>query len=1106
MSATASHANSSNPYWLSERYALAMSAGKTGILDWSLETGEFYIDPTLKALLGYQDEEVENTLESWYALTHQDDQTRLKQVFEQCLQGGLQNFEIDRRMLRKDHSICWFIARGRVLRDEQGRLLRLIGTDTDISMRKQIGLDLQQRDHLLQGLSRATQQLLTTPDYEAAIYQALKKLGEAASVDRVYVLENRVNLQGEQEMWQQYHWLSPKIPPTPLQRQNGQKFSYDRQLPSWYQQLETGQAIAASIKNLSTTEQAVLTPLGIASILVMPIHFQGSFWGCIAFDDCRQQRDWSPHEMTMLQVAGDSIRATIARQQSEYALRESEIKFRSIIENSRDAILIVDQQGCILFANPAAETLFQRSSEQLTGQPFALDMPLQEGSQEMEISDQAGNIHIIERQIARSRWEDQDVFIASLHEITTRKQAEQALLHAKESAESANRVKSEFLATMSHEIRTPMNGVIGMTELLLQTSLTPLQRQYIDTLRSSGKGLLSVINDILDFSKIEAGKLELDHIDYELPALIEDIVMMFASQAQQKGLELLYQLPLSLPTQTFNGDPGRLRQILVNLLGNAIKFTHHGAVFLQVECSHASTQALLEFKVSDTGIGIKAEDQIRLFTPFTQADSSTTRHYGGTGLGLVIARKLVALMAGEIGVHSQPQQGSTFWFKVPLQLGTTLSNMRVAEKRPELSGLRVLIVDDHPDSQNLLSRQLQHWGMLTQVAGYGEEALSLMNELRTIDGVVPLDLIIIDQDMPDMNGIMLATRIRQQASLKSLPLLFLMPIHHLERIEIDYQLLPFIHKPVNSITLQQGVLQALGYESIESADNEELNQHNHLRTEHIDPHWQCPYRLLLVEDNLINQQVILKMLNNLSCTVDVANNGKHALEMLKKHHYALIFMDCHMPGMDGFETTAVIREQEDKLSEQQAMPIIALTANAMPGDRDRCLQAGMSDYLSKPVSSHDLYQMLRRWLEAVTETTPKTPASHKPDDSKATRDTTKATTKLLVISQTMIQRLRKEQKDGNINWLIDLYLQELPHYLQEIEQALNLQDADALYLSAHKCKGSTSSFGGQELCAVCLQLEQAARKMELDTAQDYIKALKPAAARIKTALESLKYA
>ncbi len=696
------------------------------------------------------------------------------------------------------------------------------------------------------------------------------------------------------------------------------------------------------------------------------------------------------------------------RHTSEMRLRNEQERTKMIVDHALDAIISVDAAGIIIDWNPQAETLFGWEKEEVVGHLLSEKIIppdfreahnhgfkefLRTGkgtmvNQRLEVSalNRHGDIFPIEICVNPFTVDGNTIFSAFIRDITQRKEAERALHHAKEAAEHAAKAKSEFLATMSHEIRTPMNGIIGMTGLLLDTDLKAEQFQFAETVRSSGEALLTIINDILDFSKIEAGKLDVETVDFDLRVSMEDSLDLLAEKAGSKNLELIGCVDARVPT-ALRGDPGRFRQVLLNLVGNAVKFTPSGEVIIRITLQEETAEkALINVTVQDSGIGIDPDVQQKLFQPFQQADGSTTRQFGGTGLGLAICKQLVELMGGTIGVDSQKGQGSTFWFtseflKQPIQSRIILS------PKP-LHGLRMCCVDNHPVNRHLLEEYAKDWGVRCTSASTPAEALHLLH--TAFQQHDPFDIAVLDRTMPGMDGLTLAQTIKNDSQLSAIRLVLLSSLGQRgdagEAKAAGFS--GYLTKPIRQNVLKHTLETVMGLlpETLKDPEAPVITRFATLESSE-----KRRKRVLIVDDHQVNQQLAVMMIERLGHKADVAANGQEAVEACLKIPYDLVLMDCHMPIMDGYEATRTIRKTERDKSEVKSqelgvngeaketelsqtshsllcaphcfhLPIIAMTANAMPEDRDKCLQAGMDDYLPKPIRADDLAQALQRWL------------------------------------------------------------------------------------------------------------------------------------------------
>ncbi|MBI9076750.1 MAG: response regulator [Desulfatibacillum sp.] len=763
----------------------------------------------------------------------------------------------------------------------------------------------------------------------------------------------------------------------------------------------------------------------------------------------------------------------------EAALRVSEERNRALLEATPDAVAVYDGIGNVVYVNPAFEEQFGWTMDELLGKPLDFVPPEEKAKTEKLIAQlRTGDSVLVEtRRLTKDGrlldiqasasmfWDKDHRFLGTvviIRDITERKKAEQILKEAKRAAEAANVAKSQFVANISHEIRTPMNGVIGMTGLLLDTDLDQRQREFAETIRSSASNLLNVINDVLDFSKIEAEKLELESISFDLRFTLEDTCDLLAIKAQEKGLEFMCMVDPDVPSLLL-GDPGRLRQILINISNNAIKFTKVGEVLIRVSMVREEGDlAILRFSVSDTGIGIPKEKQGELFAPFTQMDTSTTREYGGTGLGLSICKRLVELMDGEIGISSQPGEGSTFWFSLPFG-----RQNQAAPPLPmgNIQGQRILIVDDNATNRRLLAVLLETWGCRFDETPDAPAAQKRLREaaLKEKD---PYAVVITDMQMPVMDGERLGRLIKEDPDLSPTALIMMTSIANrgdaarLSHIGFS----AYLTKPIKQSVLFDCLQTVLGEEkpAQTAAAKPILTRHAIAESK------KRRYRLLLVEDNTINRKVAMNILKNLGFRADEVVNGKEALRALEELPYDLVLMDCQMPEMDGYEATRQIRRQGSRVLNRE-IPIIAMTAHAMAGDREKCLNCGMDDYISKPVEPLILSQVVEKWLQNAVATVAAIQAfTAKPESAVFDR-------------KGLISRMLDDQE--LVRDVLNAYLEDFPAQMRMLRQALDEDNATLAHLKAHTLAGASGNVGALAVRKTAYRMERAAREGDLEKAR-----------------------
>ncbi|HLO50014.1 MAG TPA: PAS domain S-box protein [Kamptonema sp.] len=1044
-----------------ERFRSAFDCAAIGMALVALNGRWLKVNSSLCKLLGYSEAELLST--DFQTLSHPDEISTDLEFSRQTIAGEIDTFQMEKRYFHKLGHTVWALLNVSLVRDDRGQPLYFISQIQDISDRKQAEEALLEREE----------------QFRATFEQAAVGIGHGALDGKLLLVNQKycdiLGYTHEEMLTKTFLEITH---PDDLNADN----DYMRQL------------IAGEIPYFSMEKRYIRKD-------------GSSVWANLTVSLMRGPDGTPKYDMGVIEDIS-------ARKQTEAALQASEERWQLALKGSNDGIWDWNVQTNEVFYSP-------RWNEILGEPEGAIANNLDEWSNRVHSDDidavrtaiadhfaKKTSFYITEHRIqckngsykwilhrGRATWDEAGNplrMVGSATDITDRKQAEQqrseliaSLQEARDAAESATRAKSEFLANMSHEIRTPMNAVIGMTSLLLDTPLTPEQRDFVETVRTSGEALLTLINDILDFSKIEAGKLELEQQPFDLRDCIEASLDLLAPKAAEKGLDLAYIIDGD--ASTIVGDMGRLRQILVNLLSNAVKFTAVGEVVVAVTAHKKNEQNLLlvdpespnchptafyeiHFAISDTGIGIPAEKMSRLFHSFSQVDASTTRQYGGTGLGLAISKRLCEIMGGTMWVESsgilagnppleervenacssqnsklktqnsklKTSPGSTFHFTIKASGAPSQRRLYLSGVQPQLTGKRVLIVDDNATNRQILRLQTQKWGMISQEAASGVEALDFLGNSELYD------VAILDVQMPQMDGLTLASEINKFERIKPIPIVLLTS---LSLTVADAAVC--LTKPIKPAQLYEVLL------SIITGQNQ-VRESERIPVLTLNP-TPSPLRILLTEDNFVNQKVALRILERLGYRADVASNGLEALEALQRQTYDVVLMDVQMPEMDGLEASRYINQHWPI---QQRPRIIAMTANAMQGDREKCLEAGMDDYISKPIQFSELAQALSQ-CHFLGDFTSSTATNLTPDaiDRKLLR---------------VLFPIESQDDLDFLNNLINSYLEDASKQLQTLRLAASRSDAIALKRTAHTLKSTSSNFGAKTLSKLCKVLESAA--------------------------------
>ncbi|MDQ3896860.1 MAG: response regulator [Actinomycetota bacterium] len=1081
-----------------QQLAEAQHLAHVGSWEWDVGTGNIEWSDEQYRLMGLEPGSVRPTLESFMERVHPEDAPRLTRAIEAALESN-RHFAIDFRITTPGGDVRWMHGRGEAVAAEGGRPTRMRGTGHDITEQKRMQAALVKEAVLLRGLLQtvavaaneattvngaiqvAIEQICAFTGWPVGHASLSNEPGEPFTSMGIWHLDDPHRFDAFRRATEETS-LPPGVGLWRSVVTSG--------APTWILDVATDPVFARS----EAARQS-----GIVSAFALPLSVGKQATALLEFFSTKSE----PVDDQLLEVmtqVGKQLGLVVEKIGAFEKLQASNERNRTIVETASDAFVEMDERGLIADWNRSAEAMFGWTRDEVVGRELAaVIIPEELRSAHREglrhylatgegraMSDRLrvdairknGARFPVEVALWEVRSETSRSFNAFVRDTSQQKATEDALASARDQALEASRMKSEFLANMSHEIRTPMNAVIGLTGLLLDTDLDETQRRYADGARSAGEGLLSIINGILDFSKIEAGKIELEQVDLDLRDVVEESVGLLAGAAAAKGIDLAAWCYPNLPTAV-QGDPVRLRQILLNLVGNAVKFTEQGQVVVQarpLEVDDASVVA--RFDVIDTGIGIDAASYDRLFVSFSQADTSTTRRYGGTGLGLALVKRLVDLMGGEVGVESEPGRGSTFWFSVRLARCPEATPPPVLP--PSLAGVRALVVDDNATNCLILGQQLAAWGVRPDTAQDAHHALELLRSAAEAGD--RYGVAVVDMQMPGTDGLGLAEAITADPTVAGIPVIVLSSAGSVAAApRAEAGIAASLMKPVRQSDLHDALVRALAPAPPEPAV---------VDREHAAPPKPAGQRgrVLVVEDNEINQMVAVGTLTKLGYQTDVAANGREAVDAVSGRRYAAVLMDCQMPEMDGFEAARAIRRREGG---DRHVPIIAMTASATDADRQRCIAAGMDDYIAKPVRIERIEAVLEHWTSAG-DGRPPSGDGPVPDED--------------VLDPSLVDQLRELGPDDDgadlFPKLVETFAREGATRVSELRDAAQSEDFACLVRVAHTQRGSSAMMGAGALASACGALESASRQSDIEEARARLQAVEAELERATAALRS----